>query len=162
METVLASLENNWVWVAVNIVLPVLLPVGGLWMIRLSMPKPGDTDRGEEVLETRRYVLLFKDGQLGWVALPMCFAAISEFCDGLLMHHHPAPSWTLVFFLIVAVTIYAVGILATNGALESVSVKQTGSLIEWIDYYSVAFWTTIFAVIAATALGIGHFWATPQ
>ncbi|WP_233237739.1 hypothetical protein [Bordetella sp. LUAb4] len=163
METGMSSLGlADCLWVVINLVLPIVLPAGGLWMMRVSLPKPSDREGRNKALASRRYVLLFKDGQLGWVALLMCFTAISEFSDGLLMHHKSAPWWTIFFFLTVAVTIFVAGVYASYGAVVSVSVKQTGSLREWIDHYGIAFWTTIFAVLAATALTVAHFWATPR
>lgn len=161
MHALLEPLKADWVWIVINIVLPVLLPIGGLWLMRVSMRKPADRVGRRQALKTRRYVLLFKDGQLGWVALLMCFAAVSEFADGLLKYHKPAPSWTIVFFLVIAGVLFAAGVFATNGAVDTVDVADTHSLAGWIAYYGVAFWTTILTLVAAAALSVAHFWAAP-
>lgn len=161
MTSVLALMEADWAWVVINIALPILLPVLGLWLMRVSLKKPADRIGRQQALATRRYVLLFKDGQLGWVALLMCFTAMSEFSDGLFKFHKPAPDWTIVFFLIIAGVVFAAGVFATNGAVDTIEVAETQSLLGWIAYYGVAFWTTILTLVAAAALTVAHFWATP-
>lgn len=162
MTSALALMEADWVWVMINIVLPILLPVLGLWLMRVCLKKPADRAGRRSALATRRYVLLFKDGQLGWVALLMCFAAISEFSDGLFKFHKSAPDWTIVFFLVIAGVVFAAGVFATNGAVDTIEVAETRSIWEWIAYYGVAFWTTILTFVAAAALTVAHLWATPH
>ena len=152
-------LAADWVWIVINIVLPVMLPVLGLWLMRVSLVKSEDDAARKQALAARRYVMLFKDGQLGWVALLMCFTALSEFVEGLTKHKKAAPDWTALFFLVVAFTILSAGVFAANGAVDSIKVIEAKTLLKWIRYYGVAFWSMVLTVIAAVALSVAHFWA---
>ncbi|RDS78934.1 hypothetical protein DWU98_20150 [Dyella monticola] len=150
---------NEWLWIFVNIVLPIFLPVGGMFLMRVSLKKPEKKEERKELLKTRRYVLLFKDGQLGWVALLMCFAAVSEFAEGLVIDHKTAPAWTIFVLLDIVLTVLAAGVFATNGAVDTVQVIETESIWDWINYYGVAFWSTIATLGAIVAFITVHFWA---
>jgi len=62
--------------------------------------------------------------------------------------------------------IYASGVFATNGAVDTVPVADTrtekgklDSILNWIAYYGVAFWSTLLALIAAVAFSTAHFWS---
>ncbi|MEX1826906.1 hypothetical protein [Luteibacter sp. CQ10] len=162
METWLEWLQNEWVWIFVNIVLPIGLPVFGMFLMRVSMQKPLDPAERKIALRTRRYVLLFKDGQLGWVALVMCFAAVSDFAEGLVKGHKAAPAWTIAFLLGVALITLPAGVFATNGAVDAVKVVEAKSARNWFGYYAVAFWSTIVTIGAAALLAAAHFWSTAQ
>jgi hypothetical protein len=48
-------------------------------------------------LRRRRIILLFKDGQLGWVSLLMCLAAVSDYIDGI--EKHGLPRWALAVLI---------------------------------------------------------------
>ncbi len=150
--------EKDWFWAFINIVLPIGLPIGGMMLSRISMPKSVDKVERARILRTRPYILLFKDGQLGWVALLMCMTGFSEFGDGI-KRGHPAPNWMIPFFVVIVLVALASGILATNGAVDTVEVKDTKTFRNWFGYYSVAVWTIILAVLAAVAFSTAHFWA---
>lgn len=162
MHTWLNWLQNDWVWVIVNIGLPIGLPIVGMFLMRVTMHKPLDQTERKTALRTRRYILLFKDGQLGWVALVMCFAAVSDFAESLVKGHKAAPSWTVGFLLGVAFITLAAGVFATNGAVDTVKVVEAKLIRNWIGYYAVAFWSTIVTIGSAALLSVAHFWYTTQ
>jgi hypothetical protein len=81
-----------------------------------------------------------------------------DFGDGI-NRGHPAPSWMIPFFVVIVLVALASGILATNGAIDTVEVKETPTFRDWLGYYSVAAWTIMLTLLAAVAFSTAHFWA---
>jgi hypothetical protein len=158
MREVFGWLTDDWAWVLVNILLPILLPVFGLALMRICMKKPVDRNERKKALRSRRYVLLFKDGQLGWVALLMCFASISDFADGLVRLHKAPPGWTIVVLLVIIGATMAATTFATNGAVDSVEPIDAKSFTNWISYYAVALCSALTTIAAGAAFMVIHFW----
>lgn len=145
------------IWVFINIILPITAPVAGMWFERLSAKTIRDAAQRKSALRSRRTIVVFKDGQLGWVGLVMCFAAMSEFIDGARKHGLPEIA---MFVLIAAIALaFANGHFASKGAAESTRIRERFFWRSFTSDYPIALYTTAMTGCSAVMFGFIHFWA---
>ncbi|CAN7790751.1 hypothetical protein [Caballeronia sordidicola] len=144
-------------WLFINLVLPVIAPILGMWLEIVSARNIRDDAERLDALRRRRIVMLFKDGQLGWVGLLMCFAAVSDTLDGI--RKHGLPNWAPVVFVALLGLVYTSGYFATKGAVDTADALDGFAWRTFAKDYPTAFYTIIFTVFSAALFGYVHFWA---
>lgn len=145
------------IWLFVNIVLPIVAPMFGMFLERQFAAGIRDQTVRDTELKRRRQIMLFKDGQLGWVGLVMCFAAMSDFVDGVKKSGFPA--WGIGVIFSILVLVLASGFFATRGAVETNEPLDAFSWKTLHQDYSAAFWTIIFTSLSGALFGFVHFWS---
>jgi hypothetical protein len=146
---------EDLMWLFINLVLPVTAPILGMWLEIVSARNIRDQAARLEALKRR--VMLFKDGQLGWVGLLMCFAAVSDTLDGI--KKHGLPVWAPVMFVGLLGLVYTSGYFATKGAVDTADALDDFAWVSFAKDYPTAFYTIIFTVFSAVLFGYAHFWA---
>ncbi|TDG02175.1 hypothetical protein E1N52_41065 [Paraburkholderia guartelaensis] len=79
-------------WILMNLVVPILAPIGVLGLTRFSH----DATAAKELMSEA-----VKDGQLYWSSMAICSSAVWELCAGLEDKHHAFPHALLQFFIVV-------------------------------------------------------------
>ncbi|MDT8840341.1 hypothetical protein ParKJ_23220 [Paraburkholderia fungorum] len=144
-------------WLFINLVLPVTAPILGMWLEIVSARNIRDDAERLEALRRRRIVMLFKDGQLGWVGLLMCFAAVSDMLDGI--RRHGLPVWAPLVVVALLGLVYTSGYFATKGAVDTAEALDDFAWRRFPEDYPSAFYTIIFTLISAVLFAGTHFWA---
>lgn len=150
-------MADGLMWVFINLVLPVAAPVLGMWLEQASAKGIRDAARRQAALRTRRIVMLFKDGQLGWVGLLMCFAAVSDFIDGA--RKHGLPEATVIVLIGSLALVLANGHFAIRGAAESSEALETFSWKSFTSDYPTVLYTACITASTAMVFAWIHFWA---
>ncbi|HTJ94697.1 MAG TPA: hypothetical protein VL424_16525 [Pararobbsia sp.] len=150
-------MTNGLIWIFINLVLPVAAPIVGMWLEQLAASNIRDACRREAALRTRRVIMLFKDGQLGWVGLVMCFAAMSDLIDGV--RKYGFPESVSIGLFVSAGLACANGFFATKGAAENSDALDEFSWVSFRSDYPAAYGTMLFTFSAAVTFGLIHFWA---
>lgn len=148
---------DELIWILVNLVLPVAAPSGGMWLERASAKNIRDAVRRETELRARRFIFLFKDGQLGWVGVLMCFAAISDTIDGI--RRHGLPEITAIALIALCLLVFFNGHFAAKGVVENSEALDEFSWGRFVSDYPVMFHTTVGMLATAVLFTCVHFWA---
>jgi hypothetical protein len=102
-------------WALINIIVPIALPMLGLWLVSWTMPLTSS------LREKTKPLVTVRDGQLGWLAVAWAAAAISDALSYMERTDHPLPSLgTLLmieFFIVLGGMFVAAGgaVTALNG-----------------------------------------------
>jgi hypothetical protein len=143
-------------WTIVNIVVPIFAPIIGILALKLLFLPPA-------VVPLTDPMLLVKDGQLGWVSVAICCAALGEYNetnDALFTAHDAIPggwhtlSWTIVLSLIFSALTAVWGAVFNTPILAPPAAKPH----MWFGHYKTFVSSVLWTTAAAASFIVLHFY----
>ena len=137
-------------WFAVNILAPLLLPVIGIFPLKLVPMGPG-------VAASLRLMATVKDGQLCWAAVAMGASSLYELWVALAAKNAAASGSGVLFFLICLLMLPAM-ILAAAGSAFSTTLLTTpaGGIWAWCSHYSAFVGSCVLCALTAFVYTVLH------
>ena len=135
-------------WYFINLIVPILLPLGLLGTLRLFR-LPG------RAWQRANPLIVVKDGQHSWTGLTLCMGALYEFrhIDSARMLPEP---WASIFFWILFLDLLLLTIVAAVAPLFPTKVVRTIGARNGLSHYRVLAISFILTIVAALIFAIFH------
>ena len=149
-------------WIVVNILTPLLLPFIGVFFLKYATPLRVRVDAKGKY----EFMLLVKDGQLGWSAAAMCASSYYEFSENqklIGVNYATMPSqWDGILIPLFLAMIGAM-FVAASGSVYSVDLIKNDkiSIRVWVDHYAVFLFSAIVTFSSALMFAVIHFKMIP-
>lgn len=152
----------GWGWFFVNILMPVLIPPFGVLWLWLGTPPASAAASGANF----KVMALFKDGQLAWIAVGMCAAALYEFVDTVVVYNdhlrHIPLFWFALLLPLFLSIIGAMLVAASGAAYGTAMLANSANFLEWISHYRT-FASSLIVTVASAMISLAiHFGMLPE
>jgi hypothetical protein len=149
-------------WLLVNIVMPVAIPPIGILFLWLGTP-PGNAATGGANF---RFMALFKDGQLAWIAAGMCAAALYEFVETIVAYNEYKRHIPLIWFTVLIPLLFSIVgamlVAASGAAYGTTFLAAPAQFKNWISHYRTFVSSVIVTAASAITCSVIHFRMLPE